>query len=456
MITKASDLLQAFVQQEIEKAAEIDMPHMPTLGEAYEEITKHGIRNDFVLPPNLNLKVVSGFIKVNEVQFPNQIDCMLVVGEGQRIGLTEKYIYDVENVLVMFEVKKTLTNSDLEDAYYHLASLRKAFSEFFAEQMDKGSIRPNIGSASIIFSQITGRIGPNTYDDMQYLTTEDKILFYTLVIEMLAPVNIIHGYGGYKTESGLRAAFVDCIDHNKLRVKINKKAIKKEIKDKHSYLGVNSIPALITSNSYSLIKTNARPYYTVNANKDEWAIMSSSNENPLRLMLEVIWTKISNYFDVGMPWGDGLEQELLTPLLFCKVMGDGEKYGWMYRSYHITEKKLKSLQRKKWEPVKISNGAIVIIRRMALYCKGIDINDDESNSLPEYISESFFEISSELLGTSYFALDEGVLITNHRTTYVIESSEGLGGWITSEYERLMLWKDEQKIGGCVIHAITLG
>lgn len=52
------------------------MPHMPTLGNAYEAIARAGIDQCFVLPPGLDLRVVSGFI----TGLPNQFDCMLVHG----------------------------------------------------------------------------------------------------------------------------------------------------------------------------------------------------------------------------------------------------------------------------------------------------------------------------------------------------------------------------------------
>lgn len=62
MIKNASDLLSAFIAKEREKVETISMPHMPTLGDAYEAIAREGIDQQFVLPPDLDLRVVSGFI----------------------------------------------------------------------------------------------------------------------------------------------------------------------------------------------------------------------------------------------------------------------------------------------------------------------------------------------------------------------------------------------------------
>jgi hypothetical protein len=91
MISSASELLQAFIDTSVGHVGEVSMPHMPTLGEAYEAITKRSIDQDFVLPPGLNLRVVSGFIS-DEDYLSGQVDCMLVQGDGTQYGLTDKHI----------------------------------------------------------------------------------------------------------------------------------------------------------------------------------------------------------------------------------------------------------------------------------------------------------------------------------------------------------------------------
>ncbi|MGJ8757440.1 hypothetical protein ACSFV5_07270 [Acinetobacter sp. HC8-3S] len=52
MINKASELLEQFIEAEKQKLAGVEMSHMPTLGSAYEEITKQGIDQNFVIPKN--------------------------------------------------------------------------------------------------------------------------------------------------------------------------------------------------------------------------------------------------------------------------------------------------------------------------------------------------------------------------------------------------------------------
>lgn len=204
LISKASELLEIFIKEETQKLAAVGMPHMPTLGSAYEEITKQGIDKNFAIPKHLDLSVVSGFVSIGSEMLPQQIDCMLVHGKGERYGLTEQYIYDIENILCIFEVKKTLKKADYIDAMSHLASIRGKFAEYFEHKLIHEGYEPDITSARRHFSQITGKIAPENYSGIHGLSESDGILFYCLVQESLAPVTIIQGYDGYKTERGLR------------------------------------------------------------------------------------------------------------------------------------------------------------------------------------------------------------------------------------------------------------
>lgn len=123
MIKNASEMLAAFMAAERKVVEAIPMAHMPTLGEAYEAIVSSGIDRQFVLPPGLDLRVVSGFIK----GLKNQIDCMLVRGDGERYGRTNQFIYPIDQVLCVVEVKKTMSKADLIDGIGHLADVQRHF-----------------------------------------------------------------------------------------------------------------------------------------------------------------------------------------------------------------------------------------------------------------------------------------------------------------------------------------
>lgn len=456
MIVEATELLSAFVKEEQAKLESINMPHMPTLGKAYEEITKHGINQSFSIPKGLNLSVVSGFIRVGEEQLPNQIDCMLVKGAGDKYGLTDEYIYDIENVLAIFEIKKTLNKDDFIDAYEHLAILRKKYSEYFSAKMDAMELRPDISVASEIFSKLTGVSGPSNYDDIFYLDDESKVLFYSLVIEQLAPVTIIHGYGGYKSEKGLRDVFLDYLDEDTYIKNLTQKKKKEREKKADSISmirGINSFPTLITANEFSLVKTNGLPYsFSKESNKNDWAVVASGRDNQLGIMLELIWSKISIQFDISMPWGKDDHIEGLAPLLFAKVLKKDERLGWYYRSFELTSRKLKSFLPSKYEPLRISNGAIHLVRNLPLMPNGYPIND-ESRYIFNKKGFDLDEVVVELISTSYFALNGSNLITIHHATYICDFDEY--GLIDSQFQRLRLWCDNNEVNVGLTHCVIL-
>ncbi|MGP9575492.1 DUF6602 domain-containing protein, partial [Halomonas sp. AOP42-D2-25] len=333
MISKASELLEHFIQQEARKLAGVEMPHMPTLGSAYEEITKQGVDQNFVIPKSLNISVVSGFIEMGGEMLPEQIDCMLVCGAGRRYGLTDQYIYDIENILCVFEVKKTLSKKDFSDAISHLAKIRKKFSEHFETKLIYQAYQPDITAVRSRFSQLTGNVAPEHYMGIHDLPENEGMLFYGLVQELFAPVSIIHGYGGYRTESGLRNAFLDIIEEKKLEDGVG--------------VGIPSIPSLVTSGNFCLVKGNGFPFLGVNQD-NKWVPVLSTRHNSAKLILELIWMKISLKFKVDMPYDDGIYMDYLEPLLVAETLRIGDAAGWMYSSIEPSEKYLKRNDDKQW------------------------------------------------------------------------------------------------------------
>ncbi|WP_440057434.1 hypothetical protein ACTACM_24360 [Pseudomonas fragariae (ex Marin et al. 2024)] len=113
MLLKSSELLEKFIESEVKKIADVHMPHMPTLGSAYEEITKQGIFQDFAIPKQLDLRVVSGFVVVGSETLPEQIDCMLVHGKGTRYGLGDQYSMTSSRSFAFSKSKKTWLNATM-------------------------------------------------------------------------------------------------------------------------------------------------------------------------------------------------------------------------------------------------------------------------------------------------------------------------------------------------------
>lgn len=422
MIEKASEILEQFIATESQRVEGIKMPHMPTLGSAYEEITRQGIDSNFIIPKGLDLKVVSGFISVAGEMLPEQIDCMLVHGDGERYGLTEQYIYDIELVLCIFEVKKTLNKTDFKDAFEHLNQIRQKFAQLFEKKLIEDGYEPDLTAASKLFSQITGKPAPEKYHNMHDLEPEDGILFYALVQECYAPASIIHGYGGYKTESGLRKAFVDILSEEKDSSGIG--------------FGIPSFPTLVTANNFCLVKNNGFPYMAIRG-VNNWVAVSSARHNPAYMMLEIIWSKISLYFDVSMPWKETLETENLSPLLTAIARKEGEQVGWWYKTNEPSEKLLQREAKVEWTPSFLSEAAITLTNLMLI--RGGQFDVSESSGWPkDKFGATFDEVTDELLSSGYFMDDNGLIRPIETVSYIATFDDN-SGVIATDRKLLDLW-----------------
>jgi hypothetical protein len=437
VISKASELLELFIKEETQKIAGIKMPHMPTLGSAYEEVTKQGIDQNFSIPKFLDLRVVSGFVSIGGEMLPEQVDCMLVHGEGERYALTEQYIYDIENVLCIFEVKKTLKKQEYIDAIEHLANIRRKFSQHFECKLIREGYEPDISLARSNFAKITGKTAPELYRGIHDLPKDEGVLFYCLVQETLAPVSIIHGYDGYKTEKGLRTAFIDILEEKKGR--------------DGSGIGIPSIPSLVTSGEYCLVKGSGVPFLAIRG-KDEWVSVFSTRYNSVKLILELIWSKISTYFDIKMPWNDGLYMDNIEPLLISKVVRVGERFGWMYNTIELKEKHLEREDANLWTPVALGQAEISAIQIMAIMSGGyLALDDGMDEYLKNKYETSLQEVSEKLISSRLFMRDGEYIRPIHLYTYIVTVNDG-SGYACCDRDRFDLWCEER---GIAPHYINL-
>ncbi|PNH91298.1 DUF6602 domain-containing protein [Vibrio diazotrophicus] len=439
MIEKASELLEQFIQIETQALDEIDMRHMPTLGSAYEEITKQGIDQGFAIPKGLDLKVVSGFISVGEEMLPQQIDGMLVCGEGKQYGRTQEYIYSIDQVLCIFEVKKTLNKADYIDAFDHLRVIRKKYAEFFESKFDEDpTFEPNVDAARKHFSQITGKDAPEKYSQINNLSKSDGILFYSLVQETLAPLSIIQGYGGYTTESGMRNAFLDILSEKG--------------EESGEGLGIPSLPSLVTTNGFSIVKGNGVPFIGINEDH-EWAALLSTKGNAARIILEVIWSKISLYFDVAMPWGEDSDTETAVPLLLAKPLETEDSAGWCYSPIRLKESDLSAREsQQEWQPVEISKDIKSVIHSMMVFGGYVDLDSiDEIASSHEVKLD---DLLKRLMNTLLFKQVGDYFRPISSLLHMVTDSED-HDFISSSRERLDNWCERRGIEKSYVNLIIM-
>lgn len=375
MLENVAQIIQEFIKYENKRLNEFNITHGPTIGKMYEGLSIDILSK--VIPKNLNLKVVSGFIYDDTNEQSGQIDCMLVTGDGFKIPHTNDFKCHINDVIAVLEVKKTLYTKDLIDSFEHLKSVLQCLDRQM-ERIDKSKYFEATHTYRL-FSEVTGIILPD-YESVNELPYEYKMIFHSLQTEQLMPVRIIWGYNGFKSELDMRRKFVSFIENNQM---------------KRSY-GIKSIPQLILSGQTSLVKLNGLPYCSKLRN-GWWPFLTTSRENPIKLLLEFIWTKIEQKFKVSGFWGEDLLKENLHPFLEARIKKENQLVGWDFNIVELTKEELNNdLKQIEWEPVFLTEAQYKVI---CLLCKNsmdqsdtkfLDVLRENSLSKNEFI-ESLIE-----------------------------------------------------------------
>jgi hypothetical protein len=304
MITTLAALLEALRTTEAEVLKKHDIKHGPTIGDMYEGLTREILSR--AIPAELGLRVVEGFIEGLDGEKSNQGDVLLVRGDGRQIPYTDKFIWPIQNVLAIFEVKKTLYSDSLKDAFtkmWKVSELHKAF------QVAGGYDGKDVSFGHKNFAKLTGFYPKLSQVDN--LPDPLPLIHYSMLSEQLAPIRIILGYEGFVDEAGLRKGIIRFLLEN----------------GAGANRGFLSLPSLVICRQASVIKSNGMPYYCpLDDYREWWHTMASNSENPTRLLLEAIWTKISAETGLSLPMDDSLNQEKFAPFLrqkFVEVANDG-------------------------------------------------------------------------------------------------------------------------------------
>ncbi len=392
MIKTVADLLKAFADEEREKLDQEKIAHGPTIGDMYEGLTREILSR--TIPEELGLRVVRGFAYFGE-QVSGEIDCMLVRGQGERISFTDKYRWPIKDVLAVFEVKKRLGEEDLACSYFHLRKVLDLYSSYVESDEAQG-IKFNIRGPQRIFAQITGIAAP-AHNQVGRLPFDLEMIYHILIMEFLSPTRIVVGHHGWKKEKTLR-------DHIW-------GLLKKRLVNPVG-MGVGSFPQLIIGGRYSLVKANGFPY-TVPMLNGMWPFLLSTRHNPIRIMLEMIWSRLDYFFGLGDIWSDGVEEEVLNPCLSTKAVTVGGRSGWEY-IYHPYKEKTLSTQGdvRNWQPTELNDGQFSVISRL---CKGVVVSaiDQDFIDFAEKKTGSVDSFVENLLSTHLVARkgDEIVLTT---------------------------------------------
>lgn len=210
--------------------------------------------------------------------------------------------------------------------------------------------------------------------------------------------------------------------------------------------GVGSFPQIIVSGNYSLIKMNGYPY-SAPMDSGFWNFYASSNANPILLILEMIWTRLSYQVKVENLWGEDLSIENFALFLSAKIKTVGELTGWEYKYTPISEELLKEREPEdEWSPTIVSSTQFVIFNRL---CNEAEESIDDK-SLKEYIEkegEDFDQFIESLTSTGLIALkDDKLELTTYECQCVIlpdgrfvvadNNSGRLTRWVSKQIEKI--------------------
>lgn len=329
MINTFHDLLQAFKDKGVSEIEPyLNIGHNPIIGDMYEGLTKNIMERSIF--KGLDLHVVSGKITNDLGNLSKQIDCMIVKGKGKKLPFSDNFIYNIKDVIAIIEVKKKLFSKELSDAYDNLYSVVNI--ETFEKELNFKIFRDAFESMS--------KIKLPKRDDLETLSENSKMLYHNLLAECILPIRVAFGYDGYNSEYSLRKNFVEYIEKQCKSNAVNNK------------MNPLNLPNLVIVKENSLVKTNGMPFVG-STDEDSFCWIASYRKNPLLIFLELLWTRLTYYFDIPSDiFGEDLILQSLAPLLLVKWT----KERVIYDVIQYSDSTLASLGDDiEWEPIKLSN-----------------------------------------------------------------------------------------------------
>lgn len=297
MITSFAEFLEQLQAKEAELLAAESVQHAPTIGDMYEGLTRELVKR--AIPKELNLRLVDGFVIGVDGKHSHQTDAMLVKGDrGRQLPKTDTWEWPIADVLAVFEVKKNLYGNELVDSINKMRTISLQQKEQLSENR-----QVHLGPSNSAFARLLGR-SPES-GELGDLTSATGELLRTLAHEQLAPVRVVFGYDGYVDEFGLRNGFLDAL---------------KKVPD--GLAGPAVLPNLIVCRTNTLLKLNGHPYIVPELDDGQWHIFGSTRKAPMVLLLELLWTRLSNEFQARFPVDDTLKMEAIAPLLSGKPIVD--------------------------------------------------------------------------------------------------------------------------------------
>jgi len=351
MINTVANFLEEFKSKSLEiiEKKEKNISHRPTIGNIYEGLTAEILNKSIFKDLNVRI-VLNSFIFNDSGKISNEMDCMVVCGEGEKISFTDQYKYHIRDVIAVIQVKKKLTPDEIDKSHNNLRNVIDT-----AEPRDGEKYMGKIHRHA--FKALVGKDLPYP-DQVESLTDSEKIIYHFLRLQAFWPLRISLSYYGYKSEFGLREAFVNNIEG---------KLLKPGGKPVKGY-GPISFPDIIISGNNTIVKNIGMPFGIPFFKQDfYWMLFCSWHSNPSYFLLELIWTRLSYKFNISSQiFGEDFQLDPIHPLLWAKDRKiDEKRWGWEYSYHAISRRRLNiKFDPKPWKPVEINMAEWVILMRI--------------------------------------------------------------------------------------------
>jgi len=216
-----------------------------------------------------------------------------------------------------------------------------------------------------------------------------------LLDDHVAPVRIVLGYGGFKTEQSLRQGFLNFIAQSS---------------EMPGFAG-SSLPSLVVCAQNSIVKTNGQPYY-FQPWQGRYLCYASSSHSPILWILNLILTRISYLYASPDWYSRDLSIDRFTPLLWGKASDIGNVEGWEYWEHPVSAKDLGQvpvLTKEEWQPVQVSQNQAVLLQLIGN--DGITKNDVlAAMSSIDSTHEQTFALIDDLIAKRLLGWDRDTLV----------------------------------------------
>jgi hypothetical protein len=284
MLGTVADILRALQKHEERQLSIQNISHGPTIGAMYEGLSRTILAQ--MVPPQLRLKLVQGFVSGPAGTLSTQIDCMLVVGDGTSVPHTDSFVWPVQKVLAVVEVKKNLHTAELQASYNVMSSVLAQFHSYVVDGINDRSV-------NIRFCELMGRFPTDDVADQACLTY--------FAHDYQAPIRIVLAYDGFVTETSLRDGFLRHLSERLL--------VRRPIICPYEF------PNLIICGENTVLRYNGHPYLRVAEKNGIWPLLATSSANPLHFVIQTLWYRFATDFAFPYPFDSSVAIARTTPFL---------------------------------------------------------------------------------------------------------------------------------------------